>query len=65
MQSDDVITPIEAALIIGIKTQTLAMWRCYQAVSLPFYRAVDGKRIFYKESEVRAFAENRKQKLAK
>jgi len=64
MRTDGLITPVEAARIIGIGAQTLAMWRCYRSENLPFYRAADGKHIFYKEAEVRAFVEKRRKKLA-
>jgi hypothetical protein len=63
MNSDELITPVDAARIIGIKVQTLALWRCYQSVNLPFYRAEDGKRVFYKKAEVENFSKSRKEKL--
>ena len=62
MKTDELITPIDAARIIGIKVQTLALWRCYQSVNLPFYRGIDGKKIFYKREQVEAFAKARREK---
>ena len=64
IEEGELINPVQAAKIIGVKPSTLAIWRCYRTYDLPFYRASNGKRVFYKEAEVWAFVENRRKKLA-
>jgi hypothetical protein len=50
------LSPSEAASIIGVKKQTLAVWRCTgRYPELPYYKV--GGRITYCPDDVRAFVE--------
>jgi hypothetical protein len=51
---DDLLTQDQAALVIGVKPQTLTNWRCTKRVALPYIKV--GKRsIRYRRSDVENF----------
>ena len=51
------LTTAEAAALIGIRRETLAIWRCTKRYNLPFVRA--GRLVKYRKSELIAFLESR------
>lgn len=52
------LTPKEAADLLKISEQTLAIWRCTKRYDLPYYRV--GRRIRYTRADIDAFvAQNR------
>ena len=51
------LTPAEAAEILGIKVDTLTIWRSTKRYPLPFVRV--GRRIKYKAEDVLSFIEAR------
>ena len=48
--AEDRLTPHEAAELLGVKSQTLALWRCTGRHDLPFTRC--GSRIFYSRAAI-------------
>lgn len=54
---DPLLTENEAAELLGIKPQTLSVWRCHKRYSLPFIRV--GRRIRYRRSACERFLESR------
>lgn len=51
---DAMLRDTEAAALLGVKTKTLANWRCQGREDLPFYR-VGGRAIRYRRGDVIAF----------
>ena len=51
------LTPAEAAEILGVKVDTLTVWRSTKRYPLPFVRV--GRRIKYKAEDVLSFIEAR------
>jgi excisionase family DNA binding protein len=49
------LTAEEAAKLLRVEVQTLAIWRCLQRVDLPYVRA--GRKILYRESDLLQFVE--------
>lgn len=49
----DLMTPAETAEAIGIKKNTLAVWRCTGRHGLPFVKV--GTRVAYRRSDVQAW----------
>ena len=47
------LTPEETANILGIKTQTLALWRCHGRYDLAWIKV--GRLVRYREDDVAAF----------
>jgi excisionase family DNA binding protein len=52
------VTEAEAAVYLGVKPQTLAVWRSTQRYALPFYRV--GRAIRYDTADLDAFLESRR-----
>lgn len=52
--SDPLLTETEAAEIIGVKPQTLAIWRCSKRYALPYFK-IGGRFIRYRRSAVERF----------
>lgn len=52
------LTPQEAAELIGVRVQTLAVWRCRQ--KSPPYINVEGKRVIYDQDDLLAWIDSRK-----
>lgn len=53
------LTPIEAAAILGVVPKTLAVWRSTKRYPLPYIRI--GGRVRYRLGDVEAFIESRRQ----
>ncbi len=55
MPIDDValLTPAEAAKILGVQPQTLALWRCARSSPLPWVRV--GRLVRYRRGDVQAY----------
>lgn len=51
------LTAIEAAEFLGVKPQTLAVWRCNQRYDLPFVKV--GNAVKYRMSDLEAWLESR------
>ena len=54
----DRLSPAEAAEYLGVKVQTLAVWRTARRYDLAFIRI--GSRIQYKKADLDAFIERRR-----
>lgn len=54
---DPLLTEIEAAELLGIKPQTLSVWRCVKRYPLPYIRV--GRNIRYRLSACEQFLESR------
>jgi predicted site-specific integrase-resolvase len=48
------LTPAEVSLLLGIRPQTLAVWRCTGRVSLPFVK-LGTRAVRYEKQAVMAF----------
>jgi len=55
--SDVLLTPTEAAQILGVREQTLAVWRTTGRYSLPFVRC--GRNIRYRSADLTAWLDSR------
>lgn len=55
MSSDDLLTPREAAKILGVSAQTLAVWRCERRYNLHYVKI--GACVRYRRSELTRFIE--------
>ncbi|WP_286293639.1 helix-turn-helix domain-containing protein [Methylomarinovum tepidoasis] len=51
------ITPEEAARMLGVSPRTLATWRCLGRYRLPYVKI--GARVRYRQEDVEAFIERR------
>ena len=51
------ITPNQAAGILGVKVTTLTNWRCTGAYRLPFVKV--GRRVMYRQHDIEEFIEKR------
>ncbi len=51
--TENLLSPKETAERLGIKTQTLASWRCLARYNLPFIRI--GRTVRYKSEDIQAF----------
>src|SRR6185437_1131389 len=57
---DEMLVPtLAAAGLLGLKQQTLALWRCDRMSGLPHVQV--GRRIFYRLGDLRRFIANRTQ----
>lgn len=54
---EDRLTPAETATILGVKIETLAIWRCTHRYPLPFVKI--GRKVFYRGTDVKAFIASR------
>ena len=52
----DRYSPQEAAKILGVAPETLAIWRCTKRYPLPYIKI--GRKVFYKGTDLQAFIEN-------
>jgi len=55
MDALDLISPVDAAALLCIKKQTLAVWRCAKRHPLPYVKV--GRRVFYKRRDLAKFVE--------
>lgn len=51
------LTPAHVAALLGVKRQTLALWRHYGRIDLPYVKV--GSRVMYDAAEVAAWLESR------
>ena len=56
MTNTELLTRKEAAAILRIKPQTLAIWACNQRYNMPFIKI--GSRVMYCRSDVENFLKN-------
>ena len=53
------LTATEAADILGLKTQTLAVWRCEKRSTLPFIKV--GRAVRYRAADIEAYIESQRE----
>ena len=58
MNIEQLLTPQQVADVLGITTQTLAVWRCEKRYNLPYIKA--GRLVRYRISDVREFINRRR-----
>lgn len=51
------LSPVEAAEILGTTAQTLAVWRCTGRQNLPYVKV--GRKVLYREEDIQSFIEAR------
>jgi len=49
----DLMDQVRAAAALGVKPQTLAVWRCTHRYNLPYVKI--GRRVMYRRSDLEAF----------
>lgn len=57
MLTDRLLTPAQAAEILGVTHQTLAVWRSTGRYNLPFVKV--GRRVMYRLTDIQGFIEER------
>lgn len=57
-KNKDFLTPSEAAEMLGVKVNTLAVWRCKHKKKIPFYKI--GRAIKYKNQDLLDWIESQK-----
>ena len=57
LAQSDLLTAAQAAMYLGVKIQTLAVWRCTGRHDLPFVRV--GRCVKYRQSDLDAWLANR------
>ena len=55
--TDRMLTEAEAADVLGIRPQTLSVWRCCKRYALPYIKC--GRLVRYRMSDVQRFIESR------
>ena len=55
MERLELISPNEAAKLLHIKKQTLAVWRCAKRHALPYVKV--GRRVLYRRKDLERFVE--------
>jgi len=53
------LTPVEAAKLLGVSPDTLAVWRCKKRYDLAYVKV--GRSVKYREADVEKFIESRLQ----
>lgn len=51
------LTPHEAAMLLDVKAQTLALWRHTKRYALPYVKV--GRNVHYRRADIEAFLEGR------
>lgn len=51
------LTAKQAASILGVSEDTLAVWRCTKRYPLPYIKI--GRKVFYRASDIETFINNR------
>lgn len=51
------LTPMEAAAILGTTVKSLAVWRCTRRYDLPYVKV--GRKVLYREEDIQSFIEAR------
>ena len=54
--NSNLLTPKQAAEILGVTIGTLAVWRCTARYPLPFVKI--GRRVMYRQNDIDNFIEN-------
>lgn len=52
--SVELLNPVEAATMLGLKPETLTVWRCTRRYPLPYVK-IGSRRVMYRRSDVEAF----------
>lgn len=58
---EKLLTPAQTAELLGIKEQTLTVWRCTKRYPLAYVKV--GRSVMYREADVRHFIESRLQQV--
>lgn len=56
-QTNDLLTSIEVSEILGVSTQTLAVWRCNKRYSLRYVKV--GRYVRYRYGDILTFVQSR------
>jgi predicted DNA-binding transcriptional regulator AlpA len=56
-QTNDLLTSTEVSKILGVSTQTLAVWRCNKRYSLSYVKV--GRYVRYRYGDVLTFVQSR------
>ena len=56
-KTNRLLTPAEAAEFLGVKEQTLSVWRCTRRYPLPYVKV--GNSVRYRESDLHTWLESR------
>lgn len=54
--SDQLLTPAQASELLGLSTQTLAIWRCNKRYNLNYVKV--GRYVRYRYSDIQAFIDS-------
>lgn len=54
---DNLLSPMEASLLLGVSVDTLSVWRCTGRYNLPFVKV--GRLVRYRKSDLDTWLENR------
>jgi len=54
MGQETLLTPAQAAKILGVSPGTLNVWRCTKRYPLPYVK-IGNRRVMYREADVMAF----------
>lgn len=57
--TDKLLSPTQAAELLGVTTHTLAVWRCSQRYELPYVKV--GRLVRYRYADLLTFIESRTQ----
>jgi excisionase family DNA binding protein len=52
---EKLLTPAEAAVYLGVKPETLAVWRCTKRYALAYVKV--GRRVMYRQKDLDNFIE--------
>jgi excisionase family DNA binding protein len=55
--ASDLISPLEASLLLGVSVDTLSVWRCTGRYNLPFVKV--GRLVKYRKKDIDTWLENR------
>jgi predicted site-specific integrase-resolvase len=57
MVTEPLLTPKETSRILGVTTDTLAVWRCRKRYALPFIKV--GRKVMYRPADINRFLKRR------
>ena len=57
LESDALLSPEQAAQLLGVKRETLAIWRCCRRYNLPWCKI--GRSVKYRRADIERFIEAR------
>ena len=55
MEQLRLVSPVEAASLLGVSAHTLAVWRCAKRYALPYIKV--GTRVMYRPCDIEQFIE--------